>query len=158
MKKSNNIVLWMAIGCFAVTFLWSITRFFIHIVDASDGDSIITFYVHNQLIPALSLLLVMALPAWLLVCNLKNKSGKIFPILVMVVLSVFLVMSIVNMFLPAIYRYMLWSALGLVDTTVGVVLMWLCSGNMLLLTGYALSVGGCIVSLVDQSKKVEETL
>ena len=158
MKKPNNIVLWIAISCFAVTFLWSVTRFLIHIAVLSKGDSALVFYVFNELIPALSLLLVMALPVWLLVRNLKSKSGKAFPVLVMVVNAAFLVMSIVSMSLPAIYRYMLWSTLGLVDTTLGVVLMALCGGSVLLLVGYALSVSGCILSLLGQNEKVEETV
>ena len=155
MKKCCNIVLLMANMCFGTTFLWSVIRFFMHIAGATEGDSIVAYYFNNQLLPALSMLLLMALPVWLLVRNLKNKSGKALTILTIVLHAVFLVISV----LPAMpHRYLLWSALGLMDTTLGLVLMVLCSESALLLAGYALSVTGSVLSLLDGKKKVEETL
>ncbi len=158
MKKPNNIILLIGNGCFVFAFLWSLARFFIHLFGVTDGDSIVTFYVFNELIPTLSILLLMVPTVILLMCNLMNKSGKVLPIFVAVFNTVFLDMSIVMMALPAIYRYLLLSKLGLVDTTLGVVVRYLCGGSILLLAAYTLSVGGGILSLVDQSKKVEETL
>ena len=161
MKKWSNILLVMANGCFAVTFVRSLARFLIHIAAHTaglvEGDNLLVFYVFNELIPALSVLLLLVLPILLLVRNFMNKSGKVLPILTMAVNAVFLIMSMVNLPLSAIYRYVLWSALGVVDTTVGVVMMNLC-GSAMLLVGYALAVSGCILSLLGQSKKVEENV
>ena len=161
MKKWSNSILLIANGCFVFTFLRSITRFLIHTIDLTtglvEGDNLLVFYVFNELIPALSVLLLVVLPILLLVRNLMNKSGKILPIIAMAVNAVFMIMSIVNLPLPAIYRYILWSTLGVVDTTVGVVMMNWC-GSVILLAGYVLTVSGSILSLLDRSKKVEETL
>ena len=159
-SRSNSILL-IAIGCFVFTFLRSITRFLIHTIDLTtglvEGDNLLVFYVFNELIPALSVLLLVVLPILLLVRNLMNKSGKILPIIAMAVNAVFMIMSIVNLPLPAIYRYILWSTLGVVDTTVGVVMMNWC-GSVILLAGYVLTVSGSILSLLDRSKKVEEAV
>ena len=151
MKKSKNIVLLVGILCMAVVFLWSIIRFLGNLSGAPDSNGV-TFLLFNDLYPALCLLLLMVLPILLLVRNLKDKGGKVLPILSIAVNSLLLVFGLFSLVTPAIPQYIVFSKLGLVDTYFTIVFSYLAGGGPLLV-GYLLTIVGSVLSLPKKEKQ-----
>ena len=151
MKKSKNIVLLVGILCMAVVFLWSIIRFLGNLSGAPDSNGV-TFLLFNDLYPALCLLLLMVLPILLLVRNLKDKGGKVLPILSIAVNSLLLVFGLFSLVTPAIPQYIVFSKLGLVDTYFTIVFPDLAGGGPLLV-GYLLTIVGSVLSLPKKEKQ-----
>ena len=156
MKKAKNILLLVANTYFAIYFVQAMVRFFINLSSAQDENQVL-FIVANQLYPALGLLLLLALPVWVLIRNLKEKEGKAIPILTIMVYSVLLAQWLFTAFAPAVFQYLVYIKLGLVDTYVIHVMFFLGEGGWWFLAGYLCVMIGSVLSLPKRQKK-EETL
>ena len=157
MKKAKNILLLLGTIYCAVYFVWSLVCALLEMFGAQD-DSWAMFVQHNELLPALSWLLLLAFPVLLLVCNLKGKEGKVVPILSMTVHMLILVIWLFTALTPAIPQYLVFSKLGLLDTCFVHVIKFMGEGGWLLFIGYVYVFIGSVLSLPKRNKKEEESL
>ena len=154
MKKAKNILLLVANMYFVVYFVRAMARFFIELSSAQDEGQMI-FIVTNRLYPALVLLLLLVLPVWVLVRNLKGKQGKVIPILSITVYSVLLAQWLFTACAPAVPQYLVYSKLGLIDTYCIHVMFFLGEGGWWFLAGYLCVIIGSVLSLPKRQKKEE---
>ena len=156
MKKVKNILLLSGTACCAIYFVWSLVRV---VIDLSlvRYDNGVPFVLANQVYPALFWTLLLIFPVLLLVRNLKEKDGKVMPILSTSVYAAILAVWFFTALTPAIPQYLVFSKIGLVDTYFIHVLKYMGEGGWLLFAGIAGVFIGSILSLPKRNKKVEET-
>lgn len=157
MKKTKNILLLAGIISCAIYLVWSLLRTLIDLSFAQDDNGVL-FVLANQLSPALFWMLFLVFPVLLLVRNLKEKDGKVMPILSLSVYTVILAVWFFTALTPAIPQYLVFSKMGLLDTYFVHVLKYMGEGGWLLFAGYVGVFIGSILSLPKRKKKVEETV
>ena len=153
MKKAKNIVLLIGIILNSLYILLRLFKFVYDSVTVVPTFSIpIKYFATRDLVPILILLALIILPVVLLVLNLKNKSGKVLPIISAVMCGAIALVMVFSFVTPAIPQYLIYSKLGLVDTYFTIILHFITSGGILLFTGFALLTIGSIISLIKSKE------
>ena len=154
MKKAKNIILLIGIIFNSLYILLQLARFVYQcftILPQWGFDSL-KISIHNYFYPSLTTIALMLLPVVLLVLNLKNKSGKVLPILSAIVCGLISLLILFSSVTPAIPQYLIYSKLRLIDTYFVTILNFFTSGGILLFTGFALLTVGSIMSLIKSEE------
>lgn len=147
MKKGKNITLLIGIICIAVQLLFAIFQLLNKVFCYNPGEGLesLRFYViQSSLIDVVSSVILICFPLILLFRNFKNKSGKVLPI-ISIVLNCILLCRIVLSVIANIRKipsYIILAKLGLIDTyqiLLSVNLFFLVVGLLLTIIGSALS-------------------
>ncbi|MBE6779502.1 MAG: hypothetical protein E7545_00850 [Ruminococcaceae bacterium] len=154
MKKAKNIVLLIGIILNLLYILLQLFRFVYDCVTVvlQFGFDNLRYFVYNDFFPSLITVAIMLLPVILLILNLKNKAGKVLPIISAVMCGAIALWMVFSFITPAIPQYLIYSKLGLVDTYFTIILHFITSGGILLFTGFALLTVGSIMSLIKSKE------
>ena len=152
MKKTKNVVLLIGIICNLIYILWQIVRFgvesFSHMGLFADGSNVLRYLINGLLLPNLLIMVLMILPMILLIENLKNKSGKIVPIVSAVICGPISLLMLFGLVTPTIPQYLIYSKFALVDTYFVTILNFFTSGGILAFIGFGLLTVGSIMALI----------
>ena len=146
MKRGENIALLIGIICNAISFLWSILSFVVHLFSMISGDEL-RYFFFGDVFPVIIMLSLMLFPVLLFVRNLKNKTGKTLPIISIIINCVILFSKIFSLVIPTIPQYIIYSELGLIDTYFTVIIGFLADGGLLFIVGYLSLIIGSVLSL-----------
>ena len=114
-------------------------------------------YVLNSILfIVLELCVASVCPALLLVNNLRGKVGKVLPIVTIVITVIVMALALISALPMPIPQYLMISALGLIDTYGVMLFHYLANGGLCYLLGGGCVIVGCIITLCDNKKKVEE--
>ena len=154
MKKAKNIILLSGI---IFNLLYIVLQLFRFVYDCVTvvlkfGFDNLRYFVYNDFFPSLITIALMILPVLLLISNLKNKAGKVLPIISAVMCGAIALVMVFSFVTPAIPQYLIYSKLGLVDTYFTIILHFITSGGILLFTGFALLTVGSIMSLIKSKE------
>ena len=145
MKKGKNITLLIGIACaFAYVLFWVIQATFYYgsIVDKLGYLRAITSYILSFVI-AVALLVF---PTVLLVRNLKNKTGKVLPIVSAIISCVDLFGGLYFSVVRAIPHYLILNELELIVAYLQMIVNSLKNGGILFIIGYVLLIIGSFLS------------
>lgn len=152
MKKGKNITLLIGIACaFAyVLFLVIQATFYYGSISYKLGYlSTITSYI----LPFVIAVALLVFPTVLFVRNLKNKTGKVLPIVSAIISCVALFRGLYFYVVPAIPHYLILIELGLIDTCLQMIVNFLKNGGILFITGYVLLIIGSFLSFPKKKKQ-----
>lgn len=154
MKKAKNIVLLIGI---IFNLLYILLRLFRFVCDCVTvvlqfGFDNLRYFIYNDFFPSLITIALMILPVILLVLNLKNKAGKVLPIISAAMCGGVSLSILFSSATPAIPQYLIYSKLNLIDTHFISILHFITSGGILLFTGFALLTVGSIMSLIKSKE------
>ncbi len=154
MKKAKNIVLLIGIILNLVYILSNILKFVYHCVTVVPqiGMNGLRYGINSYILSNIVIVFVMALPTILLFLNLKNKAGKVLPIISAAMCGGVSLSILFSLVTPAIPQYLIYSKLGLIDIYFTIILSFITSGGILLLTGFALLTVGSIMSLIKSKE------
>ncbi|MBO5357844.1 MAG: hypothetical protein J6A78_00805 [Clostridia bacterium] len=154
MKKAKNIVLLIGIILNLVYILSNILKFVYHCVTVVPqiGMNGLRYGINSYILSNIVIVFMMALPTILLFLNLKNKSGRVLPIISAAMCGGVSLSILFSLATPAIPQYLIYSKLGLVDTYFTIILHFITSGGILLFIGFALLTVGSIMSLVKSKE------
>ncbi|MBQ3058194.1 MAG: hypothetical protein IJD00_04510 [Clostridia bacterium] len=116
------------------------------------GFDNLRYFIYNDFFPSLITIALMILPVILLVLNLKNKAGKVLPIISAAMCGGVSLSILFSSATPAIPQYLIYSKLNLIDTHFISILHFITSGGILLFTGFALLTVGSIMSLIKSKE------
>ncbi|MBO5210971.1 MAG: hypothetical protein J6B80_03475 [Clostridia bacterium] len=157
MKKAKNIILLSGIICNVICILWNCLSFFIErisVIEQLSSEQILQHLINGLVLPNALILILMILPVVLFVLNLKNKSGKVLPIVSFVFCGLIALYSSFFSVTPAIPKYLLLSELALIDTYWSVLIYWVTSGGILLFAGFTLLTVGSMMSLIKSKEQI----
>ena len=152
MKKGKNITLLIGIACAFAYVLFLViqaTFYYGSIVDKLGYLSAITSYI----LPFVIAVALLVFPTVLLVRNLKNKTGKVLPIVSAIINCLTLFGGLYFSFVPAIPNYLILNELGLIDIYSQMIVNFLKNGGILLITGYVLLIIGSFLSFPKKKKQ-----
>ena len=152
MKKGKNITLLIGIACaFAYVLFWVIQATFYYgsIVDKLGYLRAITSYILSFVI-AVALLVF---PTVLLVRNLKNKTGKVLPIVSAIISCVALFGGLYFSVVRAIPHYLILNELELIVAYLQMIVNSLKNGGILFIIGYVLLIIGSFLSFPKKKKQ-----
>ncbi len=152
MKKAKNIVLLIGLICNSIYILLQIMRFGVELFRRiglfADGLNVLRYLINGLLLPNLLIIVLMILPVILLILNLKNKAGKVLPIISAVMCGVVSLSILFSLATPTIPQYLMYSDLHLIDTYWAYWIGFITDGGILLFLGFALLTVGSIMSLI----------
>ena len=149
MKKGKNITLIIGIICIFTIAVWQLMQFVYHSFTVLTEKNI-KYFLIGDISPIAIILLLMIFPVVLLVQNLKNKTGKVLPIVSIIVNCIALLWVLFFSFTPAIPQYLILSKLGIIDVFI---VNFLKSGSLLFVIGYAALIIGSFLSFPKNQKQ-----
>ena len=152
MKKGKNITLIIGIICIFTFTVWQLIQSVYHGFTGL-AEKNIKYFLLGYILPIAIILLLMIFPVVLLVQNLKNKTGKVLPIVSIIVNCVALLWVLFFSFAPALPQYLILSKLGIIDTYLAFIVMFLKSGGLLFVFGYAALIIGSFLSFPKNQKQ-----
>lgn len=152
MKTCKNILL---ISGIATVLLYVFCSAILSIGQLFMSLSNINFVIHSEIIPTIITVAFLILPTFLLARNLKNKTGKAFPIICIITKGLFLSVILFNAALTSIDFYIFYSKLGLVDTYIPHIISYWTNGAAFFIIGLALIIVGSILSLFKRKDTSE---
>ena len=154
MKKAKNIVLLIGIIFNSLYILLQLFRFVYDCVTVvlRFGFDNLRYFIYNDFFSSLITFALMILPVILLILNLKNKAGKVLPIISAVMCGVVSLSIIFSLVTPAIPQYLIYSKLGFIDTYFTIILSFITSGGILYFIGFVLLTVGSILSLIKSKE------
>ncbi len=152
MKKGENITLLIGIICNFTIAVWQLMQFIYHSLTVLTEKNI-KYFLNGDILPVAIIFLLMIFPVVLLVQNLKNKTGKLIPIISIIINSTVLLWILFLSFTPAIPQYLIYSKLRLIDTYFIVILRFLENGGLLFVVGYAALIIGSFLSFPKNKKQ-----
>ena len=152
MKKGKNITLLIGIICNFTIAVWQLMQFIYHSLTVMTEKNI-KYFLNGDILPIAIIFLLMIFPVVLLVHNLKSKTGKVLPIVSIIVNCVVLLWILLFSFTPDIPQYLIISKLGIIDTYLVLIVNFLKSGGLLFIIGYALLIIGSFLSLPKKKKQ-----
>lgn len=150
MKKAKNSILLIGIIFNFGYIVLQLFKFIYHCVTVlpNNGTAHIEYFLTSDLLPILILLVLMLLPVVLFILNLRNKAGKVLPIISAVMCGVVSLLMIFSLVTPAIPQYITYSKLALIDTYFVIILDFFTNGGILYFIGFVLLTVGSITSLI----------
>lgn len=153
MKKGKNITLLIGIACILTVVLWKAIEFVFNCSSIIKEDSFKYSMILDKL-PILIIFLFLIIPVILLIRNLKNKTGKLIPIISIIVNSIVLFWVFFFSFSPDIPRYITINEFGLIDIYFKIIMQFLESGGLLLVVGYVALIIGSSLSLLKNKQNI----
>lgn len=149
MKKAQNIVLLIGIICNLLYILLQLAGFVYQCFTILPqwGIDNLKYSIYNYFYPSLITIALMVLPAILLIRNLKNKTGKVLPIISAMMCGVVSLSILFSLLTPAIPQYLIYSKLGLINTYLTIILSFITNGGILVLAGFVLLIVGSVMSI-----------
>ncbi len=144
MKKAKNIILLIGVVVIVLSSAFLTYNFF-SLLDFTSMDAEYNFYSYQLPMTIISAFLV--LPILLFVRNLMGKTGKVLPIISVVVNSIFLVTTLCLSVMVKMPSFLIGSKLSLVETFTGSVISYFVGSEVLLIIAFALIVVGSVLSL-----------
>ncbi len=151
MKKGKNIALLIGIVCNSAVILWSMLKFVVTLFNTVSGNEL-KYCFFSYVFPVVIMLSLMIFPVLLLIRNLKNKAGKILPIVSIIINCAILLLLLFNSVTPAIPKYLIYSELTFIDTYFSIILSFLSNGGFLFIIGYLSLITGSVLSLSKRGK------
>ncbi|MBR5222823.1 MAG: hypothetical protein IKV81_01485 [Clostridia bacterium] len=145
MKKAKNIVLLIGIICNLLYILLQIFKFVYHCITILPPINL-KYFIIGDFVPILITIAILILPVILLIRNLKNKTGKVLPIISAMMCGVVSLLILFSLLTPAIPQYLIYSKLGLIDTYLTIILSFITNGGILVLAGFVLLIVGSVMS------------
>ena len=152
MKKLENI---MCVSGIATVLLYVFCSAILSIGQLFSGFSSIGFVICSEVIPAIITLVFLILPTFLLIRNLKNKTGKALPVICIITKGIFMLAILFNAALTSIDFYIFYSKLGLVDTYIPHIISYWTNGAVFFIIGLTLIIVGSILSLFKRKDTSE---
>ena len=146
MKKAKNIVLLIGIICNLLYILLQIFNFVYHCITSLPPINL-KYFIIGDFVPILITIAILILPAILLIRNLKNKTGKVLPIISSVTVGFMGLLMLFSWMIPTIPQYLIYSKLGLIDTYFIILLNHFTSGGILVFAGFILLTVGSVMSI-----------
>ena len=146
MKKAKNIVLLIGIICNLLYILLQIFKFVYHCITILPPINL-KYFIIGDFVPILITIAILILPVILLIRNLKNKTGKVLPIISAMMCGVVGLSILFSLLTPAIPQYLIYSKLGLIDTYLTIILNFITNGGILVLAGFVLLIVGSVMSI-----------
>ena len=147
MKKAKNIILLIGVVVIVLSSAFLTYNFF-SLLDFTSMDAEHNFYSYQLPMTIISAFLV--LPILLFVRNLMEKTGKVLPVVSIVVNSIILILMVVFSFVSAVANFIIVSEVGLTEDGVGYLFNFLSNGTFLIVSGLALVIVGSALSLVKK--------
>lgn len=152
MKKGKNITLLVGIACVSAVVIWQVIKTIFHYFSILNEDGF-KYFIAGDISPIVIMFLLLIIPVSLLAKNLKNKTGKVLPIVSIIVNCVALLWVLFFSFTPAIPQYLILSKLGIIDTYLVFIVNFLKSGGLLFVIGYATLIIGSFLSFPKNQKQ-----
>ena len=152
MKKGKNITLIIGIICNFTIAVWQLMQFVYHSFTVLTEKNI-KYFLNGDISPIAIILLLIIFPVVLLVQNLKNKTGKVLPIVSIIVNCVALLWVLFFWLTPAIPQYLILSKFGIIETYLVFIVNFLKSGGLLFVIGYAALIIGSFLSFPKNQKQ-----
>ena len=152
MKKGKNIALLIGIVCVVAVALWQLIKsIFNYLSILNEGG--FKYFIVWDIVPTVIIFLFLIIPVVLLMRNDKNKTGKLLPIVSIIINGIIFLWVLFFSFTPAIPQYLIYSKLGLIDTYFTVIVEFFESGGLLFVIGYASLIVGSLLSLPKSKKQ-----
>lgn len=149
MKKGKNITLIIGIICIFTFTVWQLIQFVYQSFTVLTEENI-KYFLIGYILPIAIIILLMIFPVVLLVQNLKNKTGKVLPIVSIIVNCIALLWALFFSLAPAIPQYLILSKMGIIDVFI---VNFLKSGVLLFVIGYAALIIGSFLSFPKNQKQ-----
>ena len=146
MKKAKNIVLLIGVILNFLFILLQIFKFVYHCITILPPINL-KYFIIGDFVPILITIAILILPVILLIRNLKNKTGKVLPIISAMMCGVVGLSILFSLLTPAIPQYLIYSKLGLIDTYLTIILSFITNGGILVLAGFVLLIVGSVMSI-----------
>ena len=146
MKKAKNIVLLIGVILNFLFILLQIFKFVYHCITILPPINL-KYFIIGDFVPILITIAILVLPVILLIRNLKNKTGKVLPIISAMMCGVVSLSILFSLLTPAIPQYLIYSKLGLIDTYLTIILSFITNGGILVLAGFVLLIVGSVMSI-----------
>ena len=146
MKKAKNIVLLIGVILNFLFILLQIFKFVYHCITILPPINL-KYFIIGDFVPILITIAILVLPVILLIRNLKNKTGKVLPIISAMMCGVGSLSILFSLLTPAIPQYLIYSKLGLIDTYLTIILNFITNGGILVLAGFVLLIVGSVMSI-----------
>ena len=152
MKKGKNITLLIGITCVFAVVLFQVIESIFHYFSILDKEGF-QYSITLDIAPIVIVFLLLIIPVILLIGNLKNKTGKVLPIISIIINCVVLLWVLFFSFTPAIPQYLILSKLQLIDIYLDIIVSFLKNGGLLFVIGYAALIIGSFLSLPKKKKQ-----
>ncbi len=153
MKKTKNIILLSGLICNSVIISWFLFKFVMQLFDTESGSSLFLYSFYSALLPLIEILILTVAPLLLFIRNLKNKTGKVLPIISLTTNGAVLSFAVLFMLTPTILIYLIYSKLGIIDTYFLSVRGSLLEAKELFVSGCLLLITGSILSLFKKEQQ-----
>ncbi len=151
MKKTKNVILLIGISCVLSALIWQVIMSFSSFPDI-DGAEWLKIWAKAILLSSVGVL-AFFVSVFLLICNLKNKTGKVLPIISIILNGAVLFYNIANLFvIPNIPQYLIVNDMGLLNLYLTQLLSFLKNGALLSTAGYVLLLVGSALSLSKKQR------
>ena len=149
MKKTKNIVLLIGVIFNSLYILLQLARFVYQCftIVPQTGFGGLKYVIYNDFYPSLITVAIMLLPVILLILNLKNKAGRVLPILSAIVCGLVSALQFFALITPAIPQYLIYSKLHLIETYWVIWINFITDGGILYFLGFVLLTVGSVMSL-----------
>lgn len=143
MKKLKFLTLLIGMVCITLN-LWY-TLNFIPISFATSEH--VKYFLISAALPIISTLLMLSFPLLLIIQNHKRKTGKVLPIISIVVNSIIFIAAIFLTWTAGMPKYLILNKLNLVNSYAAYLITFLGGGGLWFIIGFSLIIVGSILSL-----------
>ena len=146
MKKAKNFILLVGL---IFNLLYVIFSFVTVIFNAfSKQQNNLLLLIGVNMLSSLLVISISIIPFILLIFNLKNKTGKVLPIISGLISFSVCIITILNAFTIQIPQYLVLNSIGFVEMLIIYITNLFTSGIFLIFIGFATLTVGSIISLI----------
>ncbi len=154
MRKAKNIILLIGIIFNFLYIFWQLANFVYQCIESllHTGSDILQYYIYFCFYPSLITIALMLLPVLLLILNLKNKVGKVLPVISAVMCGASALLMVFYFITPSIMQYLVYCKLEIIDSYLMCLIYYIKDGGILLFTGFLLLTVGSIMSRIKSKE------
>ncbi len=154
MTRTENKAILIGLGCYLLFVVWQVVQFVAQICAAPD-ENVHQYLLLTYIVPLVLFLPLMGIPALLFVRNLRNKIGRVLPVVTMVMSGFMLVYVLYSTFVPDIPKYLIISKLGLLDSYLVVFLGAVKNGGLVFMAGCVALFIGSFLSFPPKKRRLD---
>jgi len=153
MKKAKNLSLLIGVACILTVVVWRLVKAVFHYFSVLNENGF-NYFIAGDALPLAIVVLSLITPTVLLVRNPKNKTGRVLPIISIIINGAVLLVLLPLSLTSTIPQYLIYSKLGLINTYFTVIMSYFEGGGILFLIGYLALIIGSFLSLPKKKQTV----
>ena len=152
MKKMKNWVLLIGIACVFMAVIGQIVKLFSYYFNTLYSNNLKTLTIWD-VSPVLIILLLQIIPIFLLLQNLKSKTGKILPFVCLTINCVTFLWVMFSSFTSTVPQYLVINKWGIIQTYLVALEGFLSNVGILFIIGYVMIIIGSFLSLTKKNNE-----